>query len=184
MAAYIGYDQDRGDDRLVRDLVMEFRGLSGSAKSKAVLDDTGMTRANLSSLANGDGMKHTAVAGLLTAMKANCKEVKPSALGVIGKDHLRQRFVESGCDEKTFHYTKMMDIDEGVPVVNNAIQTVLEGAEEAAERHTMPETLEDKLREQLTDDPIRAWDKIVAAEAKAAVDAESDVDDGPDEEVL
>ena len=50
-------------------------------------------------------------------MKASTKEVKPSALGVIGKDHLRQRFVESGCDEKTFHYKKMTDIDEGVPVV-------------------------------------------------------------------
>jgi hypothetical protein len=40
----------------------------------------------------------------LAAMKANSKEVKPSALGVIGKDHLHQRFVESGCDENTFHY--------------------------------------------------------------------------------
>jgi hypothetical protein len=50
-------------------------------------------------------------------MKANSKEVQPSALGAIGKDHLRQRFVESGCDEKTFHYKKMMDLDEGVPIV-------------------------------------------------------------------
>lgn len=116
-AAYLNHDQDRGADRSVREFVKEFRGLTGSAKQKAVLDSTGMARASLSSLANGDGMDHKAVANLLTAMKQNSKEVNPSALGVIGKDHLRQRFTESGCDEKTFHYKKLMDIDEGVPVV-------------------------------------------------------------------
>ena len=49
--------------------------------------------------------------------KESTKEVRPSALGIIGKDHLRQRFVESGADEKTFRYKKLTDIDEGVPVV-------------------------------------------------------------------
>ena len=117
LAAYIAYDQDRKTDRYVRDVVKEFRGLTGSAKQKVVLDSAGMARTNLSALANGDGMDHAAAAELLTAMKANSKEVKPSALGIIGKDHLRQRFVEAGCDEKTFHYKKMTDIDEGVPVV-------------------------------------------------------------------
>ncbi len=34
----------------------------------------------------------------------------------------------------------------------------------------MPETLEETIRKQLADDPKRVWDKIVAAEAKAAVD--------------
>ena len=117
LAAYIGHDQDRGADRYVRDVVKEFRGLTGTAKQKAVLDSTGMARAKLSSLANGDGMDHKATTSLLNAMQKNSKEVQPSALGAIGKDHLRQRFVESGCDEKTFHYKKMTDIDEGVPIV-------------------------------------------------------------------
>jgi len=117
LAAYIGYDQDRGADRHVRELVKEFRGLSGSSKQKAVLDLTGMGRTRLSSLANDDGVDHLAAARLLAAMKDNSKEVRPSALGTIGKDHLRQRFVESGADEKTFRYKKLTDIDEGVPVV-------------------------------------------------------------------
>ncbi len=117
LAAYIGHDRDRGVDRHVRDVVREFRGLAGSAKQKAVLDSTGMARASLSSLANGDGMEHATVAGLLAAMKDNSQQVKPAALGVIGKDHLRQRFMEAGCDEKTFRYKKMTDLDEGVPVV-------------------------------------------------------------------
>lgn len=117
LAAYIGYDQDRGADRLVRDVIREFRGLSGSAKLKATMDAAGMARTKLSALATPEGMKHKSTARLLGAMKANSKEVKPSQLGVIGKDHLRQRFIEAGCNEKTFHYTKTMDIDEGVPVV-------------------------------------------------------------------
>ena len=55
MSAYIAYDQDHGRDRLVRQLVREFRGLTGTAKQKAVLDATGLARTNLSELANGDG---------------------------------------------------------------------------------------------------------------------------------
>ncbi len=117
LAAYITHDQDQGTSRYVRDVVKEFRGLAGSAKQKAVLDSCGMTRASLASLADDDGMDHTAIAALLAAMKSNSTEVKPSALGVIGKDHLRQRFEEYGCDEKTFHYKKLLDTDEGVPVV-------------------------------------------------------------------
>lgn len=59
LAAYIAYDQDRGTDRYVRDVVKEFRGLAGSAKQKVVLESAGMARMNLSGLANGDGMDHT-----------------------------------------------------------------------------------------------------------------------------
>ena len=43
-----------GRDRTVRELVAEFRGLSGSAKQKAVLEATGLSRAPLSQLVNGD----------------------------------------------------------------------------------------------------------------------------------
>ena len=41
LSAYISYDQDRGTDRLVRDLIREFRGLSGTAKQKKVLTPPG-----------------------------------------------------------------------------------------------------------------------------------------------
>ncbi len=117
LAAYIGYDQDRDADRYVRDLIKEFRGLSGSRKQKTVLDFTGMGRTRLSSLANDDGIDHMAAAKLLKAMKENSKEVIPSALGIIGKDHLRHRFLEAGSNDRTFHYKKLTDVDEGVPVV-------------------------------------------------------------------
>ncbi len=117
LAAYISYDQDRGTDRYVRDVVKEFRGLSASSKQKAVLDITGMGRTRLSSLANEDDVDHAASARLLEAMKDQSKEVRPSALGIIGKDHLRHRFLEAGGDETTFRYKKLTDVDEGVPAV-------------------------------------------------------------------
>ncbi len=90
IAGYIAHDQDNGRERTVRELVAEFRGLSGSAKQKKVLDDTGLHRAPLSSLVTETGIDTEVVIALLTAMKAHSKPVKPPALGVIGKDHLRR----------------------------------------------------------------------------------------------
>jgi Histidine kinase-, DNA gyrase B-, and HSP90-like ATPase len=40
VAAYITHDHDRGQMRSVRELVTEFRGLSGSAKGRAILQET------------------------------------------------------------------------------------------------------------------------------------------------
>ncbi len=54
VAGYIAHDADHDRDRTIREFVSEFRGLSGSAKQKAVLDRLGLHRASLSSLvANG-----------------------------------------------------------------------------------------------------------------------------------
>ena len=130
LAAYIAYDQDRDADRYVRDVVKEFRGLSGSAKQKIVLESVDMARTRLSSLANGDGMKHTITADLLKAMISHSKEVKPSVLGVIGKDHLEKRFIETGCDKKTFNYRKILDVDEGIPVVVETAFALMEDENE------------------------------------------------------
>ena len=81
-------DRGRNEDRSVRELVKEFRGLSGTAKQKAVLEDTGLTRINLSSLVNGHGLQHEVVAKLLTATQNHSTPVKPAALGSIGEAHI------------------------------------------------------------------------------------------------
>ena len=48
MGAYIARDQDHGrDPRTVREFISEFRGLSGSAKQKLVLDEFGAARLSL-----------------------------------------------------------------------------------------------------------------------------------------
>jgi hypothetical protein len=47
MSAHIARDQDLGRERTVREFISEFRGLSGSAKQKAVLDEIGAVRSSL-----------------------------------------------------------------------------------------------------------------------------------------
>ena len=118
VSAYVAHDQDRGADRSVRELVKEFRGLTGSAKQKVVLQDTGLTRTNLSALANGHGLEHETLAKLLTAIKAHSKPVKPAALGIIGESHIRVRIEQLGCEMETFQYQKVAEMDEdGLPMV-------------------------------------------------------------------
>ena len=117
IAGYIAHDQDNGRDRTVRELVSEFRGLSGSAKQKKVLDDTSLHRAPLSQFVTGTGIDIAVVTTLLTAMQAHSKPVKPPALGIIGKDHLRQRFEAAGCEMESFDYRKVIDTTDGVPWV-------------------------------------------------------------------
>ncbi len=84
IAAYIAHDAECDHDRKVREFVAEFRGLTGSAKGCAVLEATGLARASLSSLANGQGLDSRSVMRLLEALQRHSKLVNPSALGVIG----------------------------------------------------------------------------------------------------
>ncbi len=117
IAGYIAHDADNGGDRTVREMISEFRGFSGSAKQKKVLDATGLHRAALSRLVNGNGIDNELVSGLLAAMRAHSKPVKPPMLGVIGKDHFKTRFGAVGCEMETFDYRKVIDTTDGVPWV-------------------------------------------------------------------
>lgn len=122
IAGYISHDADRREDRTVRELVTEFRGLTGSAKQKRVLEQTGLTRTHLSSLANCQGIRTDLARGLLSAMKEHTKPVKPVALGIIGRDHFRQRFEAVGCHMDSFQYAKFTGFtDDDLPWV---IETV------------------------------------------------------------
>lgn len=121
IAAYIANDSDRGtDDRTVRAFLTEFAGLSGSAKQKLVLDATGTSRMNLSGLCRDGDLDREMIGRLLDSMKANTRPVKPSALGIIGKEHLRQRFEALGCKMETFNYVIAKDQGDGLPEVVEA----------------------------------------------------------------
>jgi hypothetical protein len=93
MAAYIAYEQERNlAPRTVREFISEFRGLSGSAKQKAVLDAVAASRALLAGFfGSGD---HDVK--LLAAMRERARPIKPKDLGIIGEDHLRARFETIG----------------------------------------------------------------------------------------
>ena len=89
IGAHIKQDADNGRERTVRELVAEFRGLSATAKQKLVLDATGLARAPLSALIEGNGFDHRKIKKLLAAMKEQSQPVKPEMLGSIGKEHFR-----------------------------------------------------------------------------------------------
>jgi hypothetical protein len=118
VAAYVAHDADNGRGRTVREVVGEFRGLSGSAKGKAVLAAAGLSREPLSRLVI-DGRVDPIVSGkLLEAMRENSTPVKPPLLGVIGREHFEARFAAEGCEMESFDYRKIADHDdEGIPFV-------------------------------------------------------------------
>ena len=117
IAGYITHDSRRGNERTIREFVSEFRGLSGTAKQREVLEATGLSRAGLSDLRNGTGLDRVVTSKLLEAMKTNSKLVKPQVLGTIGKDHFRQRFETVGCEMESFEYRKVMGTTDSVPWV-------------------------------------------------------------------
>ena len=104
-------------ERLVREFVAEFRGLSGSAKQKQVLDTTGLARLPLSALVAGDDLDHEKVAALLTALQAASKPVQPKGLGIIGKVHLEARCEALGAEMESFSYGKQIGTRGGLPWV-------------------------------------------------------------------
>jgi hypothetical protein len=118
IAAHVARDQDRRRDRTVREFIAELRGFSGSAKQKQVLDQTGLTRAALSSLFGPDGSPDSErITDLLQALKSFSKPVKPLDLGLIGKEHLRACFDAVGLEAETFKYHKAVGEADGLPWV-------------------------------------------------------------------
>jgi hypothetical protein len=113
---------------MVREFVSEFRGLARTAKQKAVLEATGLSRAPLSSLRNHTGVDADVVCRLLAAMQASSSPVKPDALGIISEAHFRTRVMEAWCDMDTFAYRRAVGITDGLPwVIETAFGCLQEG---------------------------------------------------------
>jgi hypothetical protein len=118
MGAYIARDQDRGrEPRTVREFISEFRGLTGTAKQKAVLEAVGVTRVTLPTFFGVNDVSRLRIAQLLAAMKQHTRPVKPKDLGIIGEDHLRARFAAAGANDKTFRYSRQLIVDDDLPQV-------------------------------------------------------------------
>lgn len=118
-AAHVARDEERGESRTVRDFIREFRGLSGSAKQKRVLEESDTARQSLAAfLGDGRQLNHAGVARLLAAMQRHTRTIKPRDLGVIGRDHLLARFQSAGVQPESFHYKSVIcDPEDGVPAV-------------------------------------------------------------------
>ena len=65
---------------------------------------------------------------LLTAMKMSSAPVKPEHLGIIGKDHLYQKFFDGFCEMASFSYRRTVGTTDGLPwVVEVAFGCLQEG---------------------------------------------------------
>ena len=107
MGAYIAQDQEKGrESRTVREFISEFRGLSGTAKQKLVLDEIDASRVTLRAWFGEYELNRPRIVKLLRAMQAHSRPVKPKDLGLIGEEHLRARFSANGVDEETFRYKR------------------------------------------------------------------------------
>jgi DNA topoisomerase VI subunit B len=118
VAAYLAHDADTGRVRTVREFISEFRGLSGSAKGKAVLAKVGLSREPLNRLVVDGRVDPVLSRQLLDAMQASSTPVKPALLGTIGREHLKARFEAAGCEMESFDYRRIADCDDdGIPFV-------------------------------------------------------------------
>ena len=118
LAAHVAKNRDLGQPRTVRQFLSEFRGLSGTAVQRKILTEVGCSHQSLAQFFGVDQVNRKGIAKLLAAMRKYSKPVAPKHLGVIGVEHLRERFLAAGGNSDTFKYEcrKGMNSD-GIPYV-------------------------------------------------------------------
>jgi DNA topoisomerase VI subunit B len=118
LGAHVDRDRNLKRHRTVREFISEFRGLSGTAAQRKVLEEVGCARKSLAEFFGVKKVNRTGIANLLASMRKHSKPVKPKHLGVIGADHFRQRFLEVGGNADTFNYQQRKGIDaNGIPYI-------------------------------------------------------------------
>jgi DNA topoisomerase VI subunit B len=104
LAAHVARDRDLGQSRTVREFIAEFRGVSGSARQRQILNEVGCSHQSLASFFGVDQVNRSGITRLLAAMQRHSKPVAPQHLGVIGAEHFKERFVAAGGAVDTFKY--------------------------------------------------------------------------------
>jgi DNA topoisomerase VI subunit B len=117
LSAHVARDRRLGQDRPVREFIAEFRGLSGTLKQKAILAEIGASRQSLRSFFGEERVNRTGIGQLLAAMKRHSAPVPPKHLGIIGREHLKARFMASGGAEETFKYERQTGFSQDLPYV-------------------------------------------------------------------
>jgi hypothetical protein len=118
LAAHVARDRDLGRHRTVREFIAEFRGLSGTAVQRKILAEVGCSHQSLAQFFGVDQVNRKGIAKLLAVMRKYSKPVAPKHLGVIGVEHLRQRFLAAGGNIDTFKYQCRKGItSDGIPYI-------------------------------------------------------------------
>jgi hypothetical protein len=89
LAAHVARDRDLGRNRTVREFIAEFRGLSGTAVRRKLIEEVGCSHQSLAQFFGVDRVNRAGIAKLLAAMRKHSKPVAPKHLGVIGSEHLK-----------------------------------------------------------------------------------------------
>jgi len=116
IAAYVACERESGKERTVREFVSEFRGLSSTAKQKQITD--GLSGVFLHDLVSDDDIDMGIVERLLAAMQENSKPPSPSALGVIGQEHIKSWLTcYAGVTEESTRYVKRTGEEGNMPYI-------------------------------------------------------------------
>jgi hypothetical protein len=117
LAAHVARDRDLGQSRTVREFITEFRGLSGTARQRKILNEVGCSHQSLASFFGIDQVNRSGITRLLATMQRHSKLVTPQSLGVIGAEHFKERFVAAGGAVDTFKYQCRKGIADDIPYV-------------------------------------------------------------------
>jgi DNA topoisomerase VI subunit B len=104
LAAHVARDRDLRRHRTVREFIAEFRGLSRSAVQRKVLEEVGCSHQSLAQFFGTEQVNRAGIAKLLASMRKHTRPVAAKYLGIIGEDHLKQRFLAAGGNADTFKY--------------------------------------------------------------------------------
>jgi DNA topoisomerase VI subunit B len=118
LAAHVARDRELGQHRTVREFIREFRGLSGSAVQRRVLEEVGCSHQSLAQFFGVERVNSKGIAKLLAAMRKYTKPVAPKHLGIIGSRHFVNRFFDAGGIAATFNYQHRRGMTEdGIPYI-------------------------------------------------------------------
>jgi hypothetical protein len=129
-------DRDRTQPRpdghkiTVREFISQFRGMSATAKQKAVLTEIEAPYMSLERFwGNSHKVNHARLAALLNSLKQHTRPMRPELLGIIGAEHMRRMILEADGHPETFKYFAFPDYnDRGLPqVVEIAIAVHIKG---------------------------------------------------------
>ena len=118
LAAHVARDRDRRRQRTVREFIAEFRGLSGTAIQRKVLEEVGCSHQSLPAFFGVAQVNRAGIAKLLASMRKQTKPVAAKHLGVIGEEHLKERFLAASGNVDTFKYQQRKGAtSEGIPYI-------------------------------------------------------------------
>ena len=87
-------------------------------RSAQILAEVGCSHQSLAQFFGVERVNRKGIAKLLAAMRRHSKPVAPKHLGVIGVEHLKQRFLAAGGNAETFKYQSRKGMtSEGIPYV-------------------------------------------------------------------